>query len=60
VSKQLLYLHEDIVICDRGDFLMGYPVAKEELAFSDPTPDGIKFATRYTATPAFLVYKTAA
>jgi len=39
---------------------MGYPVAKEELAFSDPTPDGIKFATRYTGTSAFLVYKTAA
>jgi len=39
---------------------MGCPVAKEELAFSDPTPDGIKFATRYTGSSAFLVYKTAA
>jgi len=39
---------------------MGYPVAKEELAFSDPTPDGIKFATTYTGTSAFLVYKIAA
>jgi len=38
---------------------MGYPVAKEELAFSDPTPSGIKFAAKYTGTPEFLVYKAA-
>ena len=49
-----------VLISCRGDFLMGYPVAKEELAFSDPTPDGIKFASRYTGSSAFLVYKTAA
>ena len=37
--------------------MLGYPLKKEELAFSDPTPDGRSFATSYTNTPCFLVYK---
>lgn len=41
----------------RYTFLLGYPLKCTEIAFSDPTPDGKAFATRYTSTPSFLVYK---
>ncbi|XP_034169717.2 N-acetyltransferase ESCO2 [Pangasianodon hypophthalmus] len=40
----------------RGSFMYGSPLTKEEIAFSDPTPDGKLFATKYCGTPAFLVY----
>lgn len=36
---------------------MGYPLNKDEIAFSDPTPDGIKFAANYTGTTSFLVFR---
>lgn len=36
---------------------MGYPLNKDEIAFSDPTPDGIKFAAKYTGTTSFLVFR---
>ncbi|XP_077366678.1 N-acetyltransferase ESCO2 [Festucalex cinctus] len=40
----------------RSTFLYGSHLTKEEIAFSDPTPDGKQFATAYCGTPAFLVY----
>uniref|UniRef100_A0A4W5R4V1 Establishment of sister chromatid cohesion N-acetyltransferase 2 n=1 Tax=Hucho hucho TaxID=62062 RepID=A0A4W5R4V1_9TELE len=36
-------------------FIYGH-LTKEEIAFSDPTPDGKLFATKYCETPAFMVY----
>lgn len=41
----------------RSQFVMGYPLNKDEIAFSDPTPDGIKFAANYTGTTSFLVFR---
>ncbi|KAL3868311.1 hypothetical protein ACJMK2_041132 [Sinanodonta woodiana] len=43
--------------CVRLWFEYGIEIKKELMAFSDPTPDGRQLATRYTGTPAFLVYK---
>lgn len=40
----------------RSSFIYGSHLSKEEIAFSDPTPDGKLFATKYFNTPAFLVY----
>lgn len=40
----------------RSTFIYGSHLTKEEIAFSDPTPDGKLFATKYSNTPAFLVY----
>ncbi|XP_056150997.1 N-acetyltransferase ESCO2 [Lampris incognitus] len=40
----------------RRSFLYGCPLTKQEIAFSDPTPDGKSFATKYCCTPYFLVY----
>jgi len=46
-----------VTFISRYTFLLGYPLNCSEIAFSDPTPDGKAFATRYTSTPSFLVYK---
>ncbi|XP_074541258.1 N-acetyltransferase ESCO2-like [Halichoeres trimaculatus] len=40
----------------RSSFMYGSHLTKEEIAFSDPTPDGKQFATKYCNTPTFLVY----
>ncbi|KAJ8009075.1 hypothetical protein DPEC_G00085090 [Dallia pectoralis] len=40
----------------RTSFMYGCHLTKEEIAFSDPTPDGKLFATKYCETPAFMVY----
>ncbi|XP_051909480.1 N-acetyltransferase ESCO2 [Hippocampus zosterae] len=40
----------------RSTFMYGSHLTKEEIAFSDPTPDGKQFATAYCGTPTFLVY----
>ncbi|XP_035535088.1 N-acetyltransferase ESCO2 [Morone saxatilis] len=40
----------------RSSFMYGSHLTKEEIAFSDPTPDGKQFATKYCDTPTFLVY----
>nr|XP_020443242.1 N-acetyltransferase ESCO2 isoform X2 [Monopterus albus] len=40
----------------RSTFMYGSHLTKEEIAFSDPTPDGRLFATKYCNTPTFLVY----
>ncbi|XP_013877765.1 N-acetyltransferase ESCO2 [Austrofundulus limnaeus] len=40
----------------RSTFMYGSYLTKQEMAFSDPTPDGKLFATKYCGTPTFLVY----
>ncbi|NXN50548.1 ESCO2 acetyltransferase, partial [Rynchops niger] len=40
----------------RSTFMYGYYLSSHEIAFSDPTPDGKLFATKYCQTPRFLVY----
>ncbi|XP_048793322.1 N-acetyltransferase ESCO2 isoform X2 [Lagopus muta] len=40
----------------RSTFMYGSYLSTEEIAFSDPTPDGKQFATKYCQTPTFLVY----
>ncbi|NXI97620.1 ESCO2 acetyltransferase, partial [Psophia crepitans] len=40
----------------RSTFMYGCYLSTREIAFSDPTPDGKLFATKYCQTPAFLVY----
>lgn len=40
----------------RNNFIYGSYLSKEEIAFSDPTPDGKLFATQYFGTSQFLVY----
>uniref|UniRef100_A0A8C6UW03 N-acetyltransferase ESCO acetyl-transferase domain-containing protein n=1 Tax=Neogobius melanostomus TaxID=47308 RepID=A0A8C6UW03_9GOBI len=42
--------------CLRNNFIYGSNLSKDEIAFSDPTPDGKLFATRYFDTSQFLVY----
>lgn len=36
--------------------MYGCYLGAHEIAFSDPTPDGKLFATKYCQTPRFLVY----
>uniref|UniRef100_A0A8C3JCL9 Establishment of sister chromatid cohesion N-acetyltransferase 2 n=1 Tax=Calidris pygmaea TaxID=425635 RepID=A0A8C3JCL9_9CHAR len=40
----------------RSTFMYGCFLSTQEIAFSDPTPDGKLFATTYCQTPSFLVY----
>ncbi|KAB0804640.1 hypothetical protein PPYR_01610 [Photinus pyralis] len=42
--------------CLRANFVYGYIMGKDELAFSSPTDIGKSFAARYFNTPNFLVY----
>ncbi|XP_069813815.1 N-acetyltransferase ESCO1 [Dendropsophus ebraccatus] len=42
--------------CLRNHFIYGSHLNKDEIAFSDPTPDGKLFATHYCGTGQFLVY----
>ncbi|XP_034023320.1 uncharacterized protein LOC117507563 isoform X2 [Thalassophryne amazonica] len=42
--------------CLRNNFIYGSYLSKDEIAFSDPTPDGKLFATHYFGTSQFLVY----
>ncbi|KTG38682.1 hypothetical protein cypCar_00038731 [Cyprinus carpio] len=39
-----------------NNFIYGSHLSKDEIAFSDPTPDGKLFATHYCGTSQFLVY----
>eukprot|EP00058_Branchiostoma_floridae_P001246 XP_002586734.1 hypothetical protein BRAFLDRAFT_248047 [Branchiostoma floridae] len=41
----------------RSHFAFGSFLSKDDVAFSDPTPDGRKFAEKYCGTAAFLCYK---
>lgn len=43
--------------CVRQNFHYGTFIPKKRIAFSDPTPDGKKLATKYIGTSSFLVYK---
>ncbi|XP_064187882.1 N-acetyltransferase ESCO1 isoform X1 [Anguilla rostrata] len=45
-----------MIECLRNNFIYGSHLNKEEIAFSDPTPDGKLFATHYCGTSQFLVY----
>ncbi|XP_054621351.1 uncharacterized protein LOC129173952 isoform X2 [Dunckerocampus dactyliophorus] len=45
-----------LVECLRNNFIYGSYLSKDEIAFSDPTPDGKLFATQYFGTSQFLVY----
>ncbi|XP_060106789.1 N-acetyltransferase ESCO2 [Heteronotia binoei] len=40
----------------RHTFVFGSCLSTDEIAFSDPTPDGKLFAAKYCQTPNFLVY----
>ncbi|KAM3929398.1 N-acetyltransferase ESCO1 isoform 1-T2 [Leptodactylus fuscus] len=42
--------------CLRNHFIYGSHLSKDEIAFSDPTPDGKLFAMHYCGTSQFLVY----
>lgn len=44
------------VLLRRNNFVYGSYLSKDEIAFSDPTPDGKLFATQYFGTSQFLVY----
>lgn len=45
-----------MIECLRNNFIYGSYLSKDEIAFSDPTPDGKLFATHYCGTTQFLVY----
>ncbi|XP_051543115.1 N-acetyltransferase ESCO1-like isoform X1 [Myxocyprinus asiaticus] len=45
-----------MIECLRNNFIYGSHLSKDEIAFSDPTPDGKLFATHYCGTSKFLVY----
>ncbi|XP_029955004.1 uncharacterized protein LOC115394029 isoform X2 [Salarias fasciatus] len=45
-----------MIECLRNNFIYGSYLSKDEIAFSDPTPDGKLFATKYFGTSQFLVY----
>ncbi|NXL57531.1 ESCO1 acetyltransferase, partial [Chordeiles acutipennis] len=45
-----------MIECLRSNFIYGSYLSKDEIAFSDPTPDGKLFATQYCGTGQFLVY----
>ena len=42
--------------CCRSEFIYGKFVAHDEMAFSDPTENGLAFAQSYTKRTDFLVY----
>ena len=45
-----------LVDCMRASFYLDHYLDKEEFAFSDPTLDGISFASKYMQSKKFLVY----
>ena len=54
--QQQKSLHNAIKTICRGHFALGLPLSKTDIAFSDPTPDGMSLAAKYTESPNFLVY----
>lgn len=40
----------------RCHMILGYVIARQQMAFSQPTEAGVRFAAAYTATQRFLVY----
>ena len=45
-----------LVDCMRAGFFLDHYLDKDEFAFSDPTLDGISFASKYMQSNEFLVY----
>ena len=45
-----------LVDCMRAGFYLDHYLDKDEFAFSDPTLDGIGFASKYMQSNEFLVY----
>ena len=45
-----------LVDCMRAGFYLDHYLDKDEFAFSDPTLDGISFASKYMQSNEFLVY----
>lgn len=45
-----------LVECMRSLFILGNYLTQDQLAFSDPTPNGMDFASNYMKRPDFLVY----
>ena len=45
-----------LVDCMRSNFYQNHFLTPNQFAFSDPTMDGIKFASNYMKTSEFLVY----
>lgn len=62
MQNNFLYLPSHVItytvsFCHfRNNFIYGSHLSKDEIAFSDPTPDGKLFATHYCGTSQFLVY----
>lgn len=50
-----VYIYSDFLF-RRSDFIYGKVIAVEEVAFSDPTENGLSFAQSYTKRPDFIVY----
>jgi len=40
----------------RSSFIYGFTIPKDQIAFTQPTPDGKKFFTKYIGSENFLVY----
>lgn len=57
VTERKKHIATRLLECVRDNFTFGCTLSKQSLAFSDPTPDGRMFATKYMGTPNFLVYK---
>ena len=55
-NENISHLIKD-VYPSRNWFEYGCVIPKHMIAFSDPTPDGRRFAQKYMGTPTFLVYK---
>merc|ERR1711874_905697 len=45
-----------LVDCMRSNFVYGHYLKETDFAFSDPTPNGIDFASKYLGHSEFLVY----
>ena len=57
--KYLIFINQvasSLVDCMRSGFYQDHYLRGDQFAFSDPTMDGIKFATKYMKSDEFLVY----
>ncbi|KAF2368961.1 N-acetyltransferase ESCO zinc-finger [Trinorchestia longiramus] len=56
-DKRRSGLATKLVDAFRGHMIMYHYLKLDEFAFSDPTPNGLNFARKYTAKEDFLVYR---
>ena len=49
-------LASSLVDCMRASFYQDFYLSADQFAFSDPTQDGINFASNYMSNQEFLVY----